>query len=274
MQMWFSVTLLIVGLFLYFSYRYTWWKKAVDYRYPRILMYHMIKQHQGGKFKGLRVSPAMFEKQVKYLVENGWHFFTMSELIEKKESLPEKSVALTFDDGYEDNYTHAFAILQKYDVKATIYIVVDRHGREWSSRRKAKNNSGELMQEPKLTDVQIEEMLASGLVEIGSHTMTHDNLTTLDTEGKKREIIASKEMIEKTFGMVCNSFCYPFGLFDDEDRKWVEKAGYTNATTTQAGIDDVTTADPYRLKRITVSGKDNFLAFRLKLRTGKRGVKK
>ena len=268
------ILLFIISLVIYYSYRYAWWKRAVDYRYPRILMYHMIKQHTGGKFKGLRVSPEMFERQVKYLVENGWHFFIMSELIKQRDRLPEKSVALTFDDGYEDNYTHALPILRKYGAKATVYIVVDRHGREWSSKRKAKNNSKELMNEPKLTDVQIEEMLASGLVEIGSHTMTHDNLTTLDTEGKQQEIIASKEIIEKRFGIVCDSFCYPFGLFDEEDRKWVEKAGYTNATTTQAGIEDITKADLYRLKRITVSGKDNFLAFRLKLKTGKRGVKR
>ncbi len=271
-----TVWIVIVAalLLLYFSRRYAWWKKAVDYRYPRILMYHMIKQHRGGKFKGLRVSPEMFEKQVKYLAENGWHFFTMRELMENKETLPERSVALTFDDGYEDNYTHAFPVLRKYGAKATIYIVVDRHDREWSSRRKAKNNSGELMQEPKLTDVQIEEMIASGLVEIGSHTMTHDNLTALEREAKKREIVGSKEAIEKQFGITCDAFCYPFGLFDREDRALVEEAGYGSATTTQTGIADLRACDPYEIPRVTVSGKDNFLAFRLKLKTGRRGVKK
>ena len=52
--------------------------------------------------------------------------------IEKKDNLPKKSIAITFDDGYEDNFTNAFPILKKYKVKATIYIVVDRHDREWS----------------------------------------------------------------------------------------------------------------------------------------------
>ena len=276
MKMWFEISAgaLVIFAGAYYTYRYAWWRPAVSNRYPRILMYHMIKQHTGGKFKGLRVSPAMFERQVRYLAENGWHFFTMQELMANKEHLPKKSVALTFDDGYEDNYTHAFPILQKYGAKATIYIVVDRHDREWSSKRKSKNNTGELMHEPKLTDAQISEMVESGLVEIGSHTMTHDNLTTLESEQKEFEIAGAKAEIEKRFGIVCHSFCYPFGLFDAEDVAVVKEAGYTNATTTQAGIDDLLTADPYRLKRITVSGKDNFLAFKLKLKSGKRGVKK
>jgi len=264
----------VLMLIAYYSYRYAWWMPVVTYRYPRILMYHMIKEHRTGKFKGLRVSPEMFEKQVKYLVNDGWHFYTMSELIKNKEVLPQKSIALTFDDGYEDNYTNAFPVLKKYGVKATIYVVVDRHGREWSSKRKVKNNSGELMHEPKLSDSQIREMLDSGLIEIGSHTMTHDNLTRLEQVEKEYEIMGSKKEIEALFDIECCSFCYPFGLFDELDRAIVQKSGYSSATTTQAGIEDITKADPLLLKRITVSGKDNFLAFILKLRTGKRGVKK
>jgi len=271
----FNILLLIALIaIVYYSYRYTWWKKPVSYRHPRILMYHMIKEHTGGKFKGLRVSPRMFEKQIKYLAENDWHFFTMSELIAQKDRLPKRSVAITFDDGYEDNYIHALPILKKYGAKATVYLVVDRHNREWSSKRKAKNSSGELMREPKLTDDQIKEMIQSELIEIGSHTLTHDNLVQLDDKTKESEIRESKEKIEESFMVECESFCYPFGLYNAEDWTSVRDAGYTNATTTENGIDDIRSVNPYLLKRITVSGKDNFLAFVLKLRTGKRGIKK
>ena len=272
MMLWFS--LFLVGMAGYLSYRYAWWKGAVDYRYPRILMYHMIKEHRGGKFKGLRVSPEMFEKQIRYLSEQGWHFYTMSELVAQRKNLPKHSVAITFDDGYEDNYTQAFPILKKYGAKATIYLVTDRHGREWSSRRKAKNSGGELMREPKLSDTQVEEMIASGLIEIGSHTVTHDNLPQLESADKREEIIGSKEALEKRFGIRCLSFCYPFGLYDEEDVRLVQEVGYTNAVTTQSGIEDMRNADLFRLKRITVSGKDNFSAFWLKLRHGRRGVRK
>ena len=265
----------LVLLSAYYSHRYAWWKKPESYQQPRILMYHMISYPiKGAKFNSLRVSPEMFEKQLRYLTDNGWQFFTMSELVSKKNQLPEKSIALTFDDGYQDNFTNALPLLKKYKAKATIYLVVDRHNREWSSKRKKKNNSGELMAEPKLLDDQVKELLESGLVEIGSHTVTHDNLPMIAEEQKYDEIVGAKKKIENLFGIKCNSFCYPFGLFDQTDLLLVESAGYTNATTVETGISDLKETSPYLLKRITVSGKDNFYAFQLKLKNGRRGIKK
>jgi len=269
------ILLLVLALAIYYSRRYAWWKKAVDYQQPRILMYHMIREPiSGAKFNSLRVSAAMFEKQIRYLHDNDWHFFTLSELMAAKHKLPEKSIAITFDDGYEDNLTNALPILKKYQAKATIYLVVDRHNREWSSKRKKKNKSDELVQEPKLQHGQVRELIESDLIEIGSHTLTHDNLPTLSTAQKQQEIIESRRQLQQMFGIDCNAFCYPFGLYDATDLQLVKQAGYSSATTVEKGIDDLATADPYRLKRITISGKDNFLAFKLKLKTGKRGVKK
>lgn len=267
------IAALVLGLYL--SHRYAWWKKGISYKYPRILMYHMIREPiQGAKFNSLRVSPKNFEKQISYLNENGWRFFTMSELINSRKNLPEKSVAITFDDGYEDNLTNALPILKKYNAKATIYLVVDRHNREWSSKRKKKNNNNELMREPKLQDEQVQHLIQSGLIEIGSHTLTHDNLPTLTIDEKQKEIVVSRNQIRNQFNIGCESFCYPFGLFDEKDLQLVEKAGYTNATTVEKGITENIIETPFLLKRITVSGKDNLYAFQLKLRTGKRGIRK
>ncbi len=276
---WFTLDIVVfiavLALALYYSRRYAWWKRAVDYKQPRILMYHMIHNPvKGAKFNSLRVSPAMFEKQIRYLSEQGWRFFTMSELIQSKNNLPEKSVAITFDDGYQDNLQNALPILKKYRARATIYLVVDRHKREWSSKRKPENTSGELMKEAKLQDEEVRELLNTGLIEIGSHSITHENLPTLGDAQKKVEIMNSRKQLQEIFGIECDAFCYPFGLYDETDVKLVEQAGYASATTVEKGIDDLSSADPYRLKRITISGKDNFYAFRLKLKTGKRGVKK
>ncbi len=266
---------IILLVIIYYSRRYAWWKKAVDFKQPRILMYHMIREQvSGAKFNALRVSPAMFEQQLRFLNDNGWHFFTMSELIKQKNNLPYKSVALTFDDGYEDNLVHALPILKKYHAKATIYLVVDRHNREWSSKRKKKNNTGELMKEPKLQDDQVRELIDSGLIEIASHTLTHNNLPVLSPQQKQQEIVESRKQLQRLFNIDCDAFCYPFGLYDETDRELVKQAGYSSATTVEKGIDDLASADPYQLKRITISGKDNLMAFKLKLKTGKRGVKK
>lgn len=266
--------IILLTFIIYYSFRYAWWAKTVDLSYPRILMYHMVNKHKkGAKFNGLRVDPIEFEKQIKYLYDNNWSFFTMDELIKKRDVLPKKSIAITFDDGYEDNFINAFPILKKYDAKATIYLVVDRHNREWSSKRKKKNSNGELKEEKKLSDNQVLQLIESGLIEIGSHTMTHDNLSTLSKIEKEIEIINSKNEIEKKFKIKCNSFCYPFGIYDDEDIL-LAKANYNNSTTTIKGIDNLKKANLFKLKRITISGKDNLISFKIKLKRGLRGLKK
>lgn len=270
-----TVALVLLALFaIGFSYRYGWWLPAVSYRFPRILMYHMVSEQQPGqKFKGLRVTPERFERQVRYLKENGWQFFTMSELMAAS-SLPEKSVAITFDDGYEDNYLNAYPVLKKYDARATLYLVVDRHDRDWSVNKKAHHNTGELARENKLSDEQIREMLGSGVFELGAHTLTHVNLKNADTETKNREIGDSKLQLEQAFSVPVNSFAYPFGIYDSQDVEIASRAGYTSSVTTIDGIDEQLHTHPQELKRVKISGKDNFLAFRMRMKIGKRGWKK
>ena len=77
-----AVLLLILLGLVWFSLRYAWWRPAVDYRYPRILMYHMIATPRpGARFNGLRVAPQSFERQLRWLSDQGWHSFTVGELV-------------------------------------------------------------------------------------------------------------------------------------------------------------------------------------------------
>lgn len=269
-----SLLLLAGILLLLFSHRYAWWRTAVDYRHPRILMYHMVSEHQpGARFNKLRVRPAMFEQQVRWLKTQGWHFATMSELMQEK-VLPEKTVVLTFDDGYEDNYLQAYPVLKKYGAKATLYLVVDRFDRDWSTSKKAHHDSGELMHEPKLSDAQIREMLDSGLLELGGHTLTHANLAKLDHAARVREIVTAREQLQHAFGQTISSFAYPFGIYDEQDVSICAEAGFLSAVTTEEGINRDRFSDPYLLKRVKISGKDSMLAFRLRMKTGLRGWKR
>lgn len=271
------VWLLTISLFLFliFSCRYAWWKRAVDYRYPRILMYHMVRDPiPGKKFNSLRVSPEAFERQVKYLRDNGWHSLTMSEAVDQRGHLPPKSVVITFDDGYRDNLTNALPILQRYNFKATVYLVNDRHDRDWSGYRKAKNEGAGLKDEPKLSDDEVRQLITSGLVEIGAHTLTHANLANLDENDSLKEICGSKELIETDFHLSCLSFAYPFGLYKTADKAYAAECGYSNAVTVETGIADLRSCDLFEIPRVRVSGKDNLLAFKLKLKAGKRGVGK
>ncbi len=145
--------------------RFSWWRKDISFLYPRVLMYHMISEHlpkNQSKFNRLRVIPKEFEKQLIWLKQNGFKSFTLSELV-KLENIPEKSVVLTFDDGYEDNFTKAFPLLQKYDFKATIYIVLNRFENNWATDKDLDKASSELNNEKMLSDEQIKTMIESGL---------------------------------------------------------------------------------------------------------------
>ena len=259
---------------IWFTHRYGWWRTAVNYHQPRILMYHQIAEHQdGARFNGLRVPPEMFEKQLQWLTANKWTFLTMAELVEKRQQLPNKTVVLTFDDGYLDNLTNALPLMQKYQAKATLYLVIDRHDNDWSTKKKKHHDSGELARDPKLTDQQVSELLESGCFELGGHTHSHANLKSLNPDQKISEIRHSKTILEETFNSQITSFAYPFGIYTDEDVDLVKQSGYTNAVTTDAGIDDLTQS-MFTLRRVKISGKDNFYAFTLRMKNGIRGWSK
>lgn len=250
--------------------KYAWWKPAVDWKRPRVLMYHMVREHiDGAKFNKLRVKPAEFEKQVAWMKAEGFHFVTMQELVENWGKHPEKTVAITFDDGYLDNLENAYPILEKYQAKATIYVVVDRHDRDWSTYKKAHHNSGELAREPKLNDQQVQFLAQSGVVEIGSHTLTHANLDKLDAVACLSELLDSKQLLEQLTGKSVNSFAYPFGIYSQRDVDFAQQVGYSNAVTTKEGIDGVN-PDFMQLQRIKISGKDSMFAVKLRLKLGKR----
>ncbi|MBT3595351.1 MAG: polysaccharide deacetylase family protein [Verrucomicrobia bacterium] len=259
----------------WFSWRYAWWRLTIDYSYPRILMYHMVREPvPGARFNGMRVAPALFEAQVVWLKENGWQFFTVAELIENKDQLPRKSVAITFDDGFADNAHNALSVLKANDAKGTVYLVVDRHQNEWSTQKNEKHNSGELKREPKLSDKQVSEMIDSGCIEIGSHTMTHPNFGKLTTAEKREELKKSKKMLETRFEIPVKTFAYPFGILQEEDPRLVKESGYSGAVTTESGAFDPIKDNFYLMKRIKVSGKEGMLAFKTRIRTGWRGANK
>ena len=266
------MSILVILLMVFFSYKYAWWKPALSWDRPRILMYHMVREHiQGAKFNKLRVLPSAFEKQISWMKKQGFNFVTMQELQQNWGNHPAKTVAITFDDGYLDNLPNAFPILEKYQAKATIYVVVDRHERDWSTYKKAHHNTGELMREAKLSDDQVQEMANSGLIEIGSHTMTHANLDKLDDQQCLAELIESKSALEQLIQQPVSSFAYPFGIYSSRDVKLAREAGYSNAVTTLEGIDHLN-PDFMQLQRIKISGKDSLFAVKCRLKLGQRGL--
>ncbi len=252
---------------LAFCYQFAWWRPTVDYGSPRILMYHMIsRQKPKTRFNKLRVDPVEFERQLNWLTENGWTFVFMSQV---NNEIPRRCVALTFDDGYRDNFLLADPILKKYGACATLYLVADRHDRDWSVSKKEHHSDGELKNEPKLLDSDVETMLQSGRWELGSHTNTHANLSTLDPAHQAEEIGGCREYLQNRFRSEIDSFAYPFGIYSASDVECVRGSGYSTAVTTQQGISQNVSAERFQLRRVKVSGQDGLLSFRLRMRTGK-----
>lgn len=230
----------------------------------------MISEHlpkRKSKFNRLRVKPKEFEKQLIWLKKRGFTTYTLHELI-NLDKIPPKSVVLTFDDGYKDNYTNAFRLLKKYNMKATIFIIVDRFGKNWATDKDTKQSSYELNSEEMLSDVEIKTMIKSNLIEIGSHTINHANLKSLSKDDKQKQIINSKEIIEKHFNISCNSFAYPFGFYDKLDVQIVKQANYKVATTTYNDVYNKVLYTDFEIPRIMISGRQNILSFILKIKKG------
>lgn len=213
-----------------------------------ILMYHHI-DGRAAEWK-LSVAPEQFEKQMKFLKEHNYQVMSLKTYIGKiksGEKVRHKTVVLTFDDGYDNNYTEAYPVLKKYGFPATIFIQVDGIGRDGY-----------------MTEDQIRELIENG-IEIGSHTMHHGFLPNLSHEQKALEIYDSKNELEARFGIPIDVFSYPGGGFDAESREMVIDAGYIGATATHPGW-DYPNLDPYALKRIRVSRTaDNPIVFWLQL---------
>ncbi len=215
-----------------------------------ILFYHKINYpHPSAKEKNLYVDPKSFYYQMRYLKWRRYIPICLDELvngIKGKKKLPPKPIVLTFDDGYEDNYTFAFPILRKFDFKATIFLVTKDIGKVsgvWiDSREKLKT--------PLLNWRQIKEMKEWG-IDFQSHTHTHPVLTKLKNDQIKKELILSKQIIEEKLGQEVKFLCYPQGYFDERVKGLIKEVGYIGAVTTERGLvkleDDI-----FALKRIGI----------------------
>jgi peptidoglycan/xylan/chitin deacetylase (PgdA/CDA1 family) len=224
-------------------------------------------QLPNSKKSGLRVSPSMFEKHLKYFLDNNWKFIKMSELDDYLDQ--EKVVAITFDDGYLDNYTSALPLLKKYKACATLYLVIERHDNDWSIKKNIKHNSGVLAKESKLSDSHIQEMIDSSIFELGGHTISHPYLPSLSIKEKESEMIECKTILEERFNTKVESFAYPFGIYSNEDVQIIQKSNFKSAVTTNEGV--ASSDSIFELKRIKASGKDGFFAFKLRVLKGFRG---
>lgn len=199
-------------------------RKEIVLRLP-ILVYHYVENvtdERDTLRQSMATRPNFFEGQLQYLKNNGYTVVSLDDLYQSlndQQRLPEKSVSLTFDDGYRDFYTDAYPLLKKYQIKAINYIIVNHIGRSGN-----------------LTEEMIKEMLGSGLVTIGCHTLDHDYLPKDSLSQARKQIVECKKQLEERFGVKINHFAYPGGYYNSAVVQMVKEAGFQTAVATVPGV--------------------------------------
>lgn len=223
-----------IGAFLYAKAQYV----------VPIVMYHKIDGNSAAS--RLSVSPESFKAQMSFLKTHKYNVVKLEDLagMVRGNKLPPKTIAITFDDGYENNYVNAYPVLKGLGLPATIFIIPAMIG-----------NDGYL------TWDQVMEMSESGIITIGSHSLSHSWLPSLAVQELDREIIDSKRSIESHIGKDADTFSYPLGGFNENVREKVIKAGYKIAVATNPGK-KYPKHDLFAMKRLRISStSDNLFVF-------------
>lgn len=197
-----------------------WNAKYGPCKYIPVLMYHHVMENadasaiQAGY---LNVAPNTFREQVDYLVGKGYSLLTLDEMVQgfKGNSLPQKPIVLTFDDGYTDFYTYVFPILKEKNLKATLFVISQYVGGEHYA------NWG-----------QIKEMSDSGLVLIGDHSLNHSYLPKLSKEEEINQIVSAKRIIEDHLGRSVQYFAYPSGGINNTAEEILRENNFLGAVVT------------------------------------------
>jgi peptidoglycan/xylan/chitin deacetylase (PgdA/CDA1 family) len=235
---------------------------------------YVAGQRLGGRFRGgaderivvlcyHRVSDALrdhvtigvdqFDQQIAFLKAN-YHLVSLRELIEG--NLPEPAsrplAAVTFDDGYLDNYENAFPILQKHGASATFFVSTD-HISEGKPFAHDLEKLGRGL--PNMSWDQIREMHRAGM-DFGSHTANHVDLGKVDAATAWKELVRSDAAVKKELGITQNLFAFPFGRPQHmtlANHALVKKAGYRCCCSAHGGLNGRASLDRFDVKRIGIN---------------------
>lgn len=238
--------------------------------YVPVLMYHRITddkkqtdvryiKHKGSilDLDSMKVSPSNFYDQMKYLYDNNYKVSSLDKDVFHKSG---KNIYVTFDDGYKDNFTHAYPILKQFNQVGIFYITakliddnafmpIDLNDKRYANR---------------LMTWDEVKVMANDNMQIGSHTLNHPWLTDSNVN-LEEEIVLSKELIMDKSGVKVDTFAYPGGLYNENVIN-ITRNNYKTAVITSRGIDFPNeNKDVYLIERETISNSDNMFMFYLKV---------
>ena len=225
-----------------------------------ILMYHHMSEDVTNSEM---VSPEQFEAQIRALSEAGYTGVSFDELqayVLRGAPLPEKPVVITFDDGYESNYTLAYPILQKYGMKATIFAIGVSFGKD-------HYKDTDYAITPHFGAAEAAEMAASGLISIQSHTYdmhqwppyesgsaVRENILPLPGEGEEAYVQAltedftrSRALLEDAAGQPVDVLAYPAGQYSTLAQVTLQSLGVHVTLSTNPGVNTVVRGLPQTL---------------------------
>jgi len=278
---------------------------AGGFRVPQrvpILTYHSIDT-TGSE---MSVFPGDFEQQMAYLKRKGYKVISLQDFYGRYLGLKtggQRLVVITFDDGYKNNFEHAFPILRKFDFPASVFVVTSCVGgkpkwlneviadlEDFCRHNQAKKESvcsskerhsflkslpqlklkleiealKKIADFPMLDWVEIGEM-SKGLISFYSHSSTHPHLIELTDSQVDQELRVSNEILEEKLGKRAEFFCYPYGSHSPRTESLVRAAGFAGACALDEDWDSAC-EDPFSLKRIPIR-KSSFglLEFKFKL---------
>lgn len=261
-----------------------------SFNVPVLIYHHFAPSGLNIDYNGCILNPSVFEKQMKYLVDNGYRFVSLRELFEAMRhgaKLPSKPVVITMDDGYRSNYVYAYPILKKYQVRTTIFLITGLIGDTPAAFDPSDFSY--------LSWPEIKEMQASGLVDFQSHTHNLHHFAPLDkaasTSGPAltsnifikepphletaqeykdritRDLIQSREDLKTHLGTEIFALAFPFGAHNLSVRQVAQDAGYQLLLTTRSGL--VRRGhSPLEVRRINISRSDTMKTFAEKLVQG------
>jgi peptidoglycan/xylan/chitin deacetylase (PgdA/CDA1 family) len=214
----------------------------------RILMFHSIEESVQEDPKGIwTIKKEKFEEFIQFIIRQKiYHFRNIKDPINPNE----KSIVITFDDGYKNNYTIASKILNQYSIPYCIFIsckfLQDNHPDFLT-----KNDLLELYQDP--------------LATLGNHGWTHQDLTQLSPQEIQENLKKSHYFLSELIGSSCQYFSYPHGGYSSIISKELANLGYLNAYSSFTGINHLNTT-PLCQKRFSITNFDTLKTLDLKLK--------